>query len=899
MASLTHARFQEELGRLVQSHPGEAYLFVARSALMWLAIAERPLRAHELWIALQVEESKDVEHIERLLTESGYVDEAKAVSSLRDMLGSLVSFTPDARNPGHVYVALCDPDLRTFLNYLGDLDVPEQLLTLAFSTSQAHIFAASVCMVICSVSTLHLAHVHDETIASSLALYAWSHWGSHLALSGCSLANANAAGLADSMIYGVCTDVLVLLLSLNDFITGPITLPASEDRTRCAALVKEVQDALERPLFLLAVVVQHEAYSQILQGARQIFEASKHSSGRASTPPAAAETAASSVFVPGFGVSSSKAASTTSKVTTLHIDNLLHSTQSLLGEGERQVVVGFAEAARGVRSLCMALGQPPLYEELLKEHPSWSPLDILINAANWMEAVASYPFWHELPNATSHNPLVISDTADPHYDTALLVLSRLRKDGSRPLSAQASNPSVASQLATTAAKSLPLGMSPSRYYAASTLDKLKALRPGTSSSTTTFTINDLRLLGNQRTSSFATFPFQMQASTSPSALHTALEPFIPTSLRRFYHRTLTPLFSRLIAPTILQPLDDFSSGAFTGGLSSTWPQLKSALLASGYRTALAHFAIAIILHHIRGILVPWLNAYMWYTPMEDLRLALSNPDAFLDGALRFSWTWVLFSYAQKYVCDLLGGLAIGLLIIDDGRVPPGVLETLQQNPGAIPLFERLMEACKIGYIAWILATVEYIFTRAVNTVAFLVAYYKLLAGGDAEHIALGNIVKAHWTKLPLTAWQLFYYVRQGFWPLLWGSVLCAVIGQPGLLIVFLGVIGGVTALIKFRSTFFIALEVSGAFVVLGFLVVTLVLLGVEFADDPLGLKASTAVARKRGLRARAVLPSGANGRTQILSGKTALPVRRPRKTVEVEEVAEGAGEEGAAKGKED
>ncbi|KAK3317409.1 hypothetical protein B0T19DRAFT_469064 [Cercophora scortea] len=879
MASLTHARFQEELGRLVQAHPGEAYLFIARSALMWLSIAERPLRAHELWIALQVEESKDVEHIERLLTDSAYVDEAKAVSSLRDMLGSLVSFSssPDdaARNPnpaGHVYVSLCDPELRTFLNYLGDLDVPEQLLTLAFSTSQAHIFAASVCMVICSVSTLHLANVHDETVASSLTLYAWSHWGSHLALSGVSLANANAAGLADSMIFGVCTDVLVLLLSLNDFVTGPITFPATEDRTRCAALVREVQEALERPLFLLAIAVQHEAYSQILQGARQIFEASKYSSGPSTTPAAAAESTTSSVFVPGLGVSS-KTASTTSKVTTLHIDNLLTSTQPLLGEGERQVVVGFAEAARGLRSLCMLV-----------------PLDILINAANWMEAVASYPFWHELPKFTSHNPLVISNTADPNYDTALLVLSRLRKDGSRP---PASTTRVASQLATTASKSLPLGISPSRYYAAATIDKLNALRSG---KPTTFTINDLRLLNSQRTSSFATFPFQLSQTSTPPA--SALAPFIPASLRRFYHATLTPLFSRFIAPTILKPLDDFGSGAFTGGLSSTWPLLKSALLASGYRTALAHFAIAIILHHIRGILTPWLNAYMWYTPMEDLRLALSNPDVFLDTALSFSWSWVLFSYAQKYVCDLLGGLTIGLLIIDEGRVPPNVLETLQSTPAAIPFFERLMEAGKIGYIAWIFGTVDYIFTRAVNTVAFLVAWYKLLAGGDAEYIALGNIVKSHWMKLPLMAWQLFYYVRQGFWPLIWGSVLCAVIGQPGLLLVFLGVIGGVTALIKFRSTFFMALEVSGLFVVLGFVVVVLALLGVEFADDPLGLKASTAVARKRGIRARGVLPPGANGRTQILSGRAALPVRRVRKTVQVEDVPEGAGE-GEVKGKED
>ncbi|KAK3934706.1 hypothetical protein QBC46DRAFT_426028 [Diplogelasinospora grovesii] len=852
MASLNHARFLSELDRLVKSHPSEADLFLARSALMWLSVAQRPLRAHELWIALQVEESKDVEHIERLLTEPSYADEQKAVSSLQNLLGGLMSLTVDPIYPSRVCVTLCDPELLTFLNYLGELNVPETMLSLAFSTAQAHIVAASVCMVVCSVTPLHLSHVHDQNTASGLVLYAWAHWSTHFSLSGFSLANGNAAGLADSMIYSVSTDILVLLLSLNDFVTGPITFSAMEDRTRCTAMIKRTQEALARPIALLSAVIQYEGYSRTLQGARQIFEASKYSNAPNATKTNNNSTDTGSAIVP--------AGPATSKVQILRIDRLLGNTQSLFGEAERLLVQSFAETARSLRVLCVSLADSPLYDELLKEFgDDWSPLDILVNAGDWMEAVASYPYWQDLPASASLDPLAITDTADPNYHNAQLILSRLRKDGSSPRRSPPS-PSTPGQSKT------PPGISKGRWFAASAIHKISSLRARHES---TFTVNKLRLL-NQRTSSFASFPQEMQGSSDPLRY---ISPLIPDTLRHFWARRLSPLVSRVTNSGMFQSVDDFSSGAFTGGIQTNWPLIKSALLVYGYRTAFFHFLIAIIIHHIRGILLPWLGTYMWYTPMEDLRLALSNPDAFLESALDFPWTWFLFAYAQKYVFDIVAGVAIALMIAEGGRVPQATLDAIRDSPmNLVPWFEGFIAACKVGYVVWVLATIEYIFGRGVNTYSFLVALYRLLAGGDAEHIALGNILKEHWTKLPLVGWQLFYYVRHGFWPLLWGSLLCAVVGQPGLLLAMATTAGGVMVLIKYRSTFYIALEISGLFVVVGFLLVTLVLLGVEFVGDPLGLGNSTAALRKKGNLARGALPAGANGRIQILKKKAALPV---------------------------
>ncbi len=100
-------------------------------------------------------------------------------------------------------------------------------------------------------------------------------------------------------------------------------------------------------------------------------------------------------------------------------------------------------------------------------------------------------------------------------------------------------------------------------------------------------------------------------------------------------------------------------------------------------------------------------------------------------------------------------------------------------------------------------------------------------------------------KLPVNAWQLFFYARNGFWPLLCAAVVCTVVGQPGLLIVFLEIVGTVVAIIKFRSTFFIALEVSGLFIALALCRPDGRPARVEFVQDPLGLKASTKRMQKR------------------------------------------------------
>ncbi|KAK3299618.1 uncharacterized protein B0H64DRAFT_389153 [Chaetomium fimeti] len=120
----------------------------------------------------------------------------------------------------------------------------------------------------------------------------------------------------------------------------------------------------------------------------------------------------------------------------------------------------------------------------------------------------------------------------------------------------------------------------------------------------------------------------------------------------------------------------------------------------------------------------------------------------------------------------------------------------------------------------------------MNTAAWLVACYRLLTGGSVGRAALRDVLERNWVYLPLVVWQLKYYLTNGVGPLLWRSVRCAVQGRPALLLAVTGVVGGVRMLLKHRSTFYIALEVSGMFVFIGYLLVASVVSGLGLLGHP-------------------------------------------------------------------
>lgn len=843
------------------------------AALIWLSAAQSPLRAHELWMAIQFQRSdSSTWFIEQLNTQDEQIDDRAAFSSLQEVLGGLISEHQDGTDPSIIYVEFSDPDLRhrIYKSEAGDTQGRTPLLSV--SISQSHHLVTAVLMGICSATPIHLARVHRDTTTSSLILYAWAHWSTHFKLSGETLKNENLAFIADCILQTTCLDVSAFLVALNDFLNGPITLSVIQDQARCIALVKEAQEALEGPTELLSALYNTTEFAKSLEASREIFEASKYSrraNPNAHVPPPQLPQDKRDI----------KEAGSEAQQGALVIDRYLFHTLSLFDAKSAQIIRQLVGAARGLRSLCVAIVKSPVYEELLKEYAEgFSPLDLLTKSADMLETLGTYAYWDELPSNSSWDEqptsaktpsrLGLATTERPNSNADFLVSTLLRHHNHpHPLKRDPSTDPFSSTLTSLSSMPFVKSISPLRYRTAKMVYKLRGL--STSSRLgAQFTINPVRPPHLSRTSTFSSLPSTLTSSSGIGPLPAA-----------FYTKIL-PKLSRLLSTfsPLLAGLDDFSAGLFTAGQPDSWPLIKQSILSRGYRTAFTYFLVAIILHHIRGVLVPWLGQYIWYRPLEDLRLASTNPDVFAQVMFGLKWKWVLANLAQKLAWDGLNGAIIAVIVMwekdhnlpsapDGTRTEPTVF---RQNT---TWWDKAMDACRVEYIVWYLAVIEFFFSKSVYAVAWLLAFAKLLMGGDAEHIVLGNVLKDNWLKVPFVFYQTLGFAKGSLWPLAWGSVVHALVGQPGLLIVFGGVVGGVWAIIKHRSTFYMALQLSGMFVVGGLLLIMVAMLGTEFWDDPLGIKLSTALARKRGDRMRRVLPSDYEVRTEFLKKNSkAVPV---------------------------
>ncbi|KAK4462655.1 hypothetical protein QBC42DRAFT_200766 [Cladorrhinum samala] len=855
-----------------QSNPN-VKSFVA--ALVWLSAAQSPLRAHELWMATQFQISGSSEWMmEQLGIQDQHMDDRAAFSALQELLGDLISEHQDGTDPRIIYVEFADPDMRHRVCKPEGGDTQDQTQLLSISVAKSHYLVTVILMGICSATPIHLARIHRDTATTYLILYAWAHWATHFKLSGETLKNETLGPIADYIIKTTCMDVLAFLLALNDFLTGPITLSVIQDQTRCVALVREAQEALEGPAELLSALYNTTEYAKSLEASREIFEASKHSRrGKPNThvPPPQLRQDKGDATDAGSEAQQSAPA----------VDRYLFHTLSLFDAKSAQIIRQLVDAARGLRSLCTAIVKSPLYEEFLKEYAEgFSPLDILTKSADMLETLGTYAYWGELPSNSGSSwdepptsgktpsRLGLATTERPKTSDADFLVSNLLRSHNhphQPLKRDAgADPFLSSPL--TALSSIPSAKttSPLRYRAAEMVYKLRGL--STSSRLgAQFTINPVRPPQLARTSSaLSSLPPALTSSSGigplPAAFYTKLAP----KLARLFF-ALSPLFAGL---------DNFSAGMFTAGQPDSWPLIKQSILSRGYRTAFAYFLVAIILHHVRGVLFPWLGQYVWYRPLEDLRLAVTNPDAFVQVMFGFRWKWVLASLAQKLAWDAVNGAAMALMVAweKDHSLPPRPDGTPTEpavfKQDAAAWWGKAMDACRVECIVWALALVEFFFSKSVYAFAWLLALAKLAMGGDAEHIVLGNALRDNWLKVPFVLHQTLGFAKGSLWPIAWVSVVCALVGQPGLLLVWSAAVGGVWAIIKHRSTFYMALQLSGMFVAGGLLLITVAMLAVEFWDDPLGVKLSTALARRRADRIRRVLPGDYyQVRTEILEWK--------------------------------
>ncbi|KAL2192690.1 hypothetical protein P885DRAFT_47098 [Corynascus similis CBS 632.67] len=323
------------------------------------------------------------------------------------------------------------------------------------------------------------------------------------------------------------------------------------------------------------------------------------------------------------------------------------------------------------------------------------------------------------------------------------------------------------------------------------------------------------------------------------------------------------------------------SNTISGG-GNTRPTTTS----SSYRTAITHLVIAATLNHVRRVLFPGILGGNHHplcctatgddggSPLEDLRLAMSNPDVFVAAALagcsggggrRGWWEWLGWflraaggGLLVKWAADLTIGVVFKKLLLSAVVGDAGwakemkerdINERAKRNQHHVQRAgrrengarEARLAVVKVGYLVWLLMTAEYTFTRAVNAAAWLMACYKSFSGDEMGRLAFRKAMERKRLQGSLVMCQVVHYSMTWFGPLLWRSSQSAGRGQPGSLLALIGIVWGVWILLRYRSTFFIALQISGVFVFLGYLLVGFGVFGREFLQDPLGIKVQFAL----------------------------------------------------------
>ncbi|KAK0624249.1 hypothetical protein B0T14DRAFT_565536 [Immersiella caudata] len=295
---------------------------------------------------------------------------------------------------------------------------------------------------------------------------------------------------------------------------------------------------------------------------------------------------------------------------------------------------------------------------------------------------------------------------------------------------------------------------------------------------------------------------------------------------------------------------------------TTCPSLKTALLASGYRTSLAYLITAILLNHLGCTFTPWLASYIWNTPLEDLRLARSNPDVFLSELLSTPWTLLFLGPIKRYLTTRLFDITTRFAV---RSTPTTTHSTFRASltRGTATLFSLSLH----------LSNIEYTITLLLHTTATLLSLFSLLTGPPVYQQALYQILSGTFPDRSISShpqltipplhsvlkilyiavflsWNILFEVI----PLTFESLRCAKRGRPSALIFLLSTAGFTTMLLRYRSTFFIALQVHRMFVALGLFFLMLGMLYWEYVSDRIQLTESKMRLGQMKVQTRGLVP---------------------------------------------
>ncbi|KAK3196538.1 hypothetical protein K4F52_000420 [Lecanicillium sp. MT-2017a] len=183
------------------------------------------------------------------------------------------------------------------------------------------------------------------------------------------------------------------------------------------------------------------------------------------------------------------------------------------------------------------------------------------------------------------------------------------------------------------------------------------------------------------------------------------------------------------------PLSDYLCGFLAP--AGEYNAVRAALLHDGYVAAVSLMLAAVLVNHIRRILVPWLGQFLWWHPVEAMKMAKGSPHYFLllqlrlDNAALGRW---LLQMAALALCrrELRRYLASG---------------QHRRRRAAVA-----MDACCILHLALCLADLEAAYAESCWAGAWLYATgYIWLRGSSAQRSFALKLLWEPWEEGEATA----------------------------------------------------------------------------------------------------------------------------------------------------
>lgn len=218
--------------------------------------------------------------------------------------------------------------------------------------------------------------------------------------------------------------------------------------------------------------------------------------------------------------------------------------------------------------------------------------------------------------------------------------------------------------------------------------------------------------------------------------------------------------------------------------------VKRTLVCRGHLSALLLVLCAVLINHIRRVLVPSLGQFLWWHALETMKLARSSPHHLLVGkTLRFSWhevcVWSMHNQAFR------------LLRSQSSR---RTSENQQQMP-AVVLFAAMS-----------LALLEHAYVETCWAGAQLYALAQVFASDERRVLVDGVLGGPGWLRVVFVLGLLARWA--------WYSVPVLVM-KGGVLLQML--VWGTTAhLVRYSNKYFILLELSDMLVTFGWMALGLI-----------------------------------------------------------------------------